>query len=148
MATALTRGKPGRMAVGGWSEGAGLALLGAAAPENRAAFRGLLVIGLSVRGFLGWKLADSLTYLTKREPDEPRFDSAAFLAKRSPLPLVMIHSSGDEYVKPELARGMFDKAAEPKRFFLVQSRDHRYDGNQGEFFRALREALEWVRTGQ
>ncbi len=148
MASALTRGRPGMMIVGGWSEGAALALLGAAAPENRTTFRGLLAVGLPAHGFLGWKLADNLTYLTKREPDEPQFDSVPLLAKVSPLPLVMIQSTADDYVKPEVARGMFDKAAQPKRFYLIQARDHRYDGNQGEFFRVLREGLEWMQTGR
>jgi pimeloyl-ACP methyl ester carboxylesterase len=146
MAGVLTRGRPENLVVGGWSEGAGLALLGAAAPENRAAFRGLLAIGLPVRGFLGWKLADNITYLTKRDPNEPHFDSAPLLPRVSPLPLAMIHSSGDEYVKPDVARWMFDAAAQPKRFFLVQARDHHYAGNQREFFRVLREALEWIRA--
>jgi pimeloyl-ACP methyl ester carboxylesterase len=148
MAGMLTRGKPEKLVVGGWSEGAGLALLGAAAAENRGAFRGLLAIGLPARGFLGWRLADNITYVTKRDPAEPHFDSAPLLPKVSPLALAMIHSSGDEYVKPDLARQMFDAASQPKRFFLVEARDHRYDGNQGDFFRALRQALEWMRESQ
>jgi pimeloyl-ACP methyl ester carboxylesterase len=148
MAAVLTQNSPEKVVVGGWSEGAGLALLGAASPENRAAFRGLLAIGLPARGFLGWKMADSITYLTKRDPNEPHFDSVPLLPRVSPLPLAMIHSSGDEYVKLELARKMFENAAQPKRFFQVEARDHRYDGNQGDFFRALRESLEWIRTGK
>jgi dienelactone hydrolase len=148
MAGVLTQSKPGKIVVGGWSEGAGLALLGAAVPENRAAFRGLLAIGLPYRGFLGWRLSDSITYLTKRDPDEPHFDSMPLLPRVSPLPLAMIHSSGDEYVQPDLARRMFDTAGQPKRFFLVQARDHRYDGNQKDFFRVLGEALEWIRASQ
>jgi hypothetical protein len=148
MAGVLTQSKPEKIVVGGWSEGAGLALLGAVAPENRAAFRGLLAIGLPERGFLGWRLSDNITYLTKRDPNEPHFDSMPLLPRVSPLPLAMIHSSGDEYVKPDLARKMFDRAAQPKRFFLVEARNHHYNGNQGDFFRAMREALEWIRTSQ
>ena len=148
MAGVLTQSKPEKIVVGGWSEGAGLALLGAAAPENRATFRGLLTIGLPDRGFLGWRLSDSITYLTKRSPDEPHFDSMPLLPRVSPLPLAMIHSSGDEYVKLDLARRMFDTAAQPKRFFLVEARDHRYDGNQKDFFRVLGEALDWIRASQ
>ncbi len=146
MAGMLTRGNPERLVVAGWSEGAGLALLGAASADSRTAFRGLLTMGLPVRGFLGWRLADSLTYLTKRDPDEPHFDTAPLLARVSPLPLAMIHSSGDEYVTVDQTQRMFAGAAEPKRFFLVKARDHRYSGNQADFFRVLREALEWIQA--
>ena len=148
MSGVLSPRNPEKMVVGGWSEGGGLALLGAAAPQNRAVFRGLLTIGLPDRGFLGWRLVDNITYLTKREPDEPHFDSIPLLPRVSPLPIAMIHSSGDEYVRLDLARRMFDTAAQPKRFFLVEARNHRYEGNQADFFRVLGEALEWLRASQ
>jgi pimeloyl-ACP methyl ester carboxylesterase len=148
MAGVLASKAPDKTVVGGWSEGAGLALLAAAATENRAAFLGLVTIGLPERGFLGWKLADSITYLTRRDPNEPHFDAVPQLLRLSPLPLAMIHSSGDEYIKLDVAKKMFDSAAQPKRLFLVDARNHSYDGNQGEFFRVLREALEWIRTSR
>ena len=148
MAGVLAQGKPGKMLVGGWSEGAGLALVGAAAKENREVFGGLLTIGLPERGFLAWRLADAITYLTRREPSEPSFESAPLLARVSPLPLAMIQSTGDEYVNPDLARKMFARAAEPKRFLLIEAKNHRFDGNQAEFFRTLQQALEWRRTSK
>jgi hypothetical protein len=39
-------------------------------------------------------------------------------------------------------------AGEPKRFVLVEARNHRFDGNQPEFFRQLRAMIEWVNTAQ
>ncbi|MCC7175572.1 MAG: alpha/beta fold hydrolase [Bryobacterales bacterium] len=144
MAVAVRPGGEERIIISGWSEGAGLALLGASAPQNQSVFRGLLAVGLPDRAFLGWRLADSVTYLTKRNPNEPDFDCLPLLPKVSPLPLAMIQSSGDEYVTMALARKMFDAAAEPKRFFPVEARNHRYDGSQQAFFRVLGEALGWI----
>jgi fermentation-respiration switch protein FrsA (DUF1100 family) len=60
----------------------------------------------------------------------------------------MIQSSRDEYVPVEEARRLFAAAGEPKRFVLVEARNHRFDGNQPEFFRQLRAMIEWVNTAQ
>ncbi len=142
----MTQGRNEKVTVSGWSEGAGLALLAAATPEGKSAWRGLVAIGLPDYGFLGWRLADNMTYLTKKDPVEPRFDALAHVPKVAPLPTAMIFSNRDEYVPPAKARQLFDAATEPKRIFQVDARDHRFDGNQAEFFKVLREALGWVHT--
>jgi dienelactone hydrolase len=128
----------------GWSEGANLGVLATASAENRQAFKGLAVLGLSERGVLGWRWADNVTYLTKKEPDEPHYQTVTYLPKIAPLPFLMIHSSHDEYTPVERARKLFESAGEPKRFRLVDAQNHRFDGAQGDFFRGLREGLEWV----
>lgn len=130
----------------GWSEGAGLALLAASSEENKAVFRGLVLFGLTESNVLAWHWTDYLSYLTKADPKEPSFRSADFLARVTPLPFVMIHSTGDQYTSVATAREMFALAREPRRFILVEARNHRFDGNQEEFFRRLRESLEWIRT--
>lgn len=129
----------------GWSTGAGLGLLGVAAKEGAGAFTGLIALGLPERSPLGWRTADNITWITKREPNEPAFRSADFMAKTA-TPLLLIHSSGDEYTPVEAARKMFAAASQPKRFVLIQARNHHYDGNHDEFFRALREGLGWLET--
>jgi len=128
----------------GWSEGAGLGVLGAAPEGNRSALAGLVAIGLPDCAVLGWRLADTITWITKRMPNEPRFLTGPHLARVAPLPFAMIHSTGDEYTPPPAARKLFERAGEPKRLFLVQARNHRFEGNQDEFFRSLRESLEWI----
>lgn len=144
MARHVTGGRTQRISLLGWSEGAGLALLGAAASGNKDVFSGLVSIGMPESAILGWRLTDNLTYLTRREPNEPTFATAAFLQQVSPLPLAMIHSSHDEYISTSSARKLFDGAREPKRFFLIEARNHRYDGNRDQFLRVLREALQWI----
>jgi fermentation-respiration switch protein FrsA (DUF1100 family) len=128
----------------GWSEGAGLGVLAGAAAENKQVFRGIVTIGLPDYVVLGWRLLDNVTYVTKRKPDEPTVSTWVYLPKIAPLPLLMIHSSGDEYADVSLARKLFGAAREPKRFSLVEAQNHKFDGNRDEFFRNLREGLGWM----
>lgn len=46
------------------------------------------------------------------------------LGKLSPRPLLMIHGGGDTYIKPDMARALFDAAREPKEFWLVEKAKH------------------------
>lgn len=136
-----------RVALVGWSEGAGLGLLAAAAPQNKGLFSGLIAIGLSESSALGWHWQDDLTYLTKNDPDEPEFPSAPYLPRVAPLPLLMIQASEDVYVSSAVARGLFALAGRPKCFALVRAEDHRFSGNEAEFYRVLRAGLEWLGAG-
>ncbi len=136
------RGKRG-VALIGWSEGAGLMTLAAAAP-SKDAYTGVITMGLGNENVLGWRLVDTLTYLTKRRPGEPTFFALSYMPRVAPLPLVMIQSSNDEYVGKDEAARLFGAAREPKRFVQVDARNHRFDGAQPEFFRQLRQALEWI----
>jgi dienelactone hydrolase len=145
LAEKLRRSSGDGLIFAGWSEGAGLAVLAGASEENKKTFRGIVAIGLTDSTVLGWRWTDNVTYVTKRAPDEPAVATASYLPKVAPLPFLQIHSSGDEYTSVSLSRKLFDAAREPKRFSLVQAQNHRFDGNQGDFFRALREGLNWMK---
>jgi dienelactone hydrolase len=128
----------------GWSEGAGLCVLGAAGSGKQDVFAGVVAIGLGEQTVLGWRLADALTWITRRVPNEPTFRSVSYLAKVAPLRLAVLHSSGDEYTRPERVKEMFAAAAEPKRLDLIEARNHRFDGGRDRFFSALRTSLDWT----
>jgi fermentation-respiration switch protein FrsA (DUF1100 family) len=49
------------------------------------------------------------------------------MPKLAPRPLLMIHGEGDSYIKPDMARSLFERAGEPKEFWLVPGAKH----NQG-----------------
>jgi dienelactone hydrolase len=140
----LVSGKARHVALVGWSEGAGLMVLAAASSEGRKYFRGLITMGLGDSNVLGWSWLDDVTYVTKTEPREPTFSALSFMDKISPLPLVMLQSNRDEYVPIEEAQRLFERAREPKKFVLIEAQNHRFDGNQEEFYRRLLEALRWV----
>jgi alpha-beta hydrolase superfamily lysophospholipase len=133
-----------RVILAGWSEGAGLAVLAAAAPQYQSKYSGLVTLGLSDSNVLGWRWSDDLTYLTKRPPNEPTFSCLALIPRVAPVPVVMLQSSHDEYVSPQESRQLFEAAAEPKRHVVIEARNHRFDGNLQEFYRRLQEALQWV----
>jgi alpha-beta hydrolase superfamily lysophospholipase len=41
-----------------------------------------------------------------------------------PRPWLMIHGGGDTYIKPEMAAALFDRAAQPKEFWIVPEAKH------------------------
>ncbi|MCM3873588.1 MAG: prolyl oligopeptidase family serine peptidase [Pyrinomonadaceae bacterium] len=133
-----------RISIVGWSEGAGLAVLAASAPDNEAVFDGVVVFGLSSTAILGWRLRDDVTYLSHRDPNEPMFRTNDYISKVAPLPLCLIQSSGDEFITREEAEGLFAAAQQPKLYREVPAQDHGFNGNSEGFFQALREGLAWV----
>jgi dienelactone hydrolase len=128
----------------GWSEGAGLCLLGAAAPEGKNLFTGLITLGLPAKTVLGWRTVDYLTWITKKTPNEPVFRSIDYIDRVTPLRLWMLQSTKDEYVSLDKSQELFAAASEPKRFSAVEAGNHRFDGNQKELFRLIGEGLQWL----
>ena len=47
-----------------------------------------------------------------------------FLHRLAPRPLLMIHGGGDTYIKPEMARALFERVRGPKEFWLVEGAKH------------------------
>ena len=140
----VSTGKGETVGLVGWSEGAGLMLLAAASQGNERKFSGLVTMGLPDVNALGWSWLDGLTDVIRHTPREPTFSALAYMDRVSPLPLAMIQSSKDEYVPLAEARSLFDRAREPKRFFLIDALNHHFDGNREIFFSKLREALRWI----
>jgi fermentation-respiration switch protein FrsA (DUF1100 family) len=129
----------------GWSEGGGLGVVAASLEDNRDFFNGLVTLGLGESNILGWRKADYITYITHREPDEPKFLSSDYIAKVSPLPFFMIQSEKDEYVPRAEALKLFSLAQEPKKYVLIEKAlNHQYDGNTAGFFRELKNGLRWI----
>ncbi|MFO0804537.1 MAG: prolyl oligopeptidase family serine peptidase [Gemmataceae bacterium] len=57
----------------------------------------------------------------ERGVNYPSVEKAVSRLKR---PLLMIHGDGDAYIKPEMAKALFARAAEPKEFWLVPKAKH------------------------
>ena len=127
----------------GWSEGAGLFVLGAAGDGNKNIFNGLVAFGLGDENVLAWHWSNNIMSLVKK-PKEPTFRAADYMAKIAPLPLLMIQSSHDQYTSVDEANRLFALAHEPKRLVVVDGQNHRFDGNQNEFFLKLRDGLSWA----
>jgi pimeloyl-ACP methyl ester carboxylesterase len=54
-------------------------------------------------------------------------------------PLLMIHGGGDTYIKPEMARELFERARGPKEFWLVEGAKHNqaFHAANGEYQRRV-----------
>jgi alpha-beta hydrolase superfamily lysophospholipase len=144
-ASAATGRKPILVGV---SEGAGLSVLAATDPETKALIGGVIGLGLPELNELGWRWKDSLVYLTHRAPNEPTFSAAATVAAVAPLPLAIIQSTHDEFVPLAETQRIFERAASPKRLWIVEAENHRFSNNLPEFDARLMEAIEWVRRNQ
>jgi dienelactone hydrolase len=129
----------------GVSEGAGLSVLAATAPETKTAIGGVIALGLPNLNELAWRWKDSLIYLTHRTPNEPTFNAAAIIDQVAPTPLAAIHSTRDEFVPVGEVQELLRRAREPKKLWIVNASDHRFSDNLSEFDRRLLEALEWIR---
>ena len=144
-ASHFTRSKPILIGI---SEGAGLSVLAASDPITQQSIAGVIGIGLPDRNELGWRLRDSIIYLTHGVPNEPTFSAAAVVGKVSPLPLALLHSAHDEYAPLADVQRMMSLGSEPKRLWVVGASDHRFSDNLSGFDKSLLEAVAWVGQNQ
>ena len=127
----------------GWSEGAGLAVLAGLDPATRTDLHGVVAIGLPELNELAWHWSDSVIYVTKKVPDEPTFNSKDYVGKLSPVPLMVIQSTQDDFVPLETARSIFARAGEPKQITFIDAGNHRFEGQRPAFWQALDRSFAW-----
>jgi alpha-beta hydrolase superfamily lysophospholipase len=138
------QGGKGRPLLVGVSEGAGLSVLAASDPQTKSAIAGVIALGLPDLNELGWRWRDAMIYLTHGVPKEPTFSAAAIIGRVTPLPLVAIHSTRDEFVPLEEARRVMAAAGEPKQLWIVAASDHRFSDNQSGLQQRLVDAIAWI----
>jgi dienelactone hydrolase len=130
----------------GVSEGAGLSVLAATAPEVQSRVAGVVALGLPDQNELGWRWRDSIIYVTKKTPNEPLFSAREVAARVSPVPLAAIHSTHDEFVALPEIHDILARAREPKQLWVIEAADHRFSDNQPELQRRLKEAIAWIES--
>jgi dienelactone hydrolase len=130
--------------VSGVSEGAAIAVLAAASPQNHDWLRGVITMGLPPVAELAWRWADMRSWLTKGDAREPSFAPKDVIASVSPVPLVMIQSTTDEYVRQEDYERLEAAAAAPKKLVLIDARNHRFTDRRMELRAAYLAALDWI----
>jgi hypothetical protein len=140
------KGSPGRPLLVGVSEGAGLSVLAATAPDLQPRIGGVIGLGLPDLNELGWRFRDSMIYVTKKTPDEPTFSVRKIVERVSPVPLAALHSTHDEFVPLPEVQGILAQAREPKRLWVIEAANHRMSDNQPELQRRLREAIAWIES--
>ncbi len=133
-----------RVVLVGWSEGAGIVALAASGDAGKQKYAGVVVFGLSDKNVIAWRLKDNLSILTQREPNEPTFSVMPHLASVSPTPFAMLRADKDQFVSSTEAQALYEAAREPKRYVEVDAENHRFDGNDEEFYKELKESIEWA----
>lgn len=130
----------------GVSEGAALSALAASDAANHGWIDGVIAMGLPEVAELAWHWSDVGAWILKKDANEPSFHAHEIIAGVSPVPLVLIQSTRDEYVPEADYRRLFDTAREPKQLRLIAAANHRFTDKQPELRAAYASALDWVRT--
>ncbi len=130
--------------VAGVSEGAALSVLAASSPANHKWINGVITLGLPRTAELAWRWADAMSFITKKDCDEPSFEPATFVAGIAPIPLLMIQSRNDEFV-PERDFRMFEQIpSSPKQLVLIDASNHRFTDRRPELKTQIRAGLVWL----
>lgn len=128
----------------GVSEGAGIAVVAAAAQDNHAWVHGVITMGLPELSEIAWRWSDFTSWITKKDAAEPSVRATEFVGRIAPVPLAMIQSVKDEYVPEADYRAIERAAREPKTLTLIPASNHRFTDRLPELRRAYVEALAWV----
>ena len=127
----------------GHSLGGAIAVQLAAEVQDEA---GLIVEGTftsiaDVVGTFKWGWLPVRPFITQR------FDAAARIAQVG-APVLVVHGSDDTLIRPELGRALYEKAAQPKRFLLVEGGSHHNTNALGQDqYRQALGALFGLRKG-
>ncbi len=134
--------------VSGVSEGAALAVLAGASPQNRSWLNGVMTMGLPPTAELGWRWSDFTSWITKKDSNEPMFAPREFVADVSPLPLCMVQSTSDEYVTTADYRTFERVARDPKKLVLIGASNHRFTDRRPQLQAEVIGCLAWMREHQ
>lgn len=130
--------------VSGVSEGAALAIVAAAAPDNHSWIAGAITMGLPAIAEIAWRWSDFTTWITKKDASEPSVKARDYLASVSPVPLVMIQSTKDEYVPKTDYRDLESAARAPHQQLLIDASNHRFTDKIPELQKTYNSALAWI----
>jgi type IV secretory pathway VirJ component len=131
----------------GVSEGAALAVAAAAGAANHEWVQGVLTLGLPPSAELAWRWSDFTAWITKKDASEPSFEPDAVIAGVAPLPIWMIQSTRDEYVKETDYRRFEAAAKPPKRLVLIEAGNHRFTDKIPELKEQVIAGLAWIAAG-
>ncbi len=127
----------------GVSEGAGLAVVAMGQTQASPLCRGIIALGLPLKTALGWRWTDFTSWISKKEPNEPEVNTKDYLV-RLKVPIVLVHSTHDEYDLIDKVKAAYNDAPEPKRFHEVDASNHRFSNKIPEVMSLVDTSLEWI----
>ncbi len=132
----------------GVSRGAGLAVVAAGRPEFNVELAGVLAVALTKEE----EFVRQYQVMPGRTPsDMPtrelvEFQTYEYLDRLRAVPLVVIQSTGDNYLPAAAARKLFGPDTDLRRFVSIESRDHSFDGARDALYTQMADALTWMST--
>ena len=130
----------------GVSRGAGLAVVAAGRRELNVELAGVLAVALTkeeeyVRQYQV-KPGRTPSDMPTRELVE--FQTYEYLDRLRSLPLVVIQSTGDNYLPAASARTLFGPDTDLRRLVSIQAGDHSFDGARDALYAQMANALTWM----
>lgn len=132
----------------GVSRGAGLAVVAAGRRELNVELAGVLAIALTreeeyVRHY---QVKPGRTPADMPTRELVKFQTYRYLDRLRALPLVVIQSTGDNYLPAASARKLFGPDTDLRRFVSIEARDHSFDGAREALYAQMADALTWMST--
>jgi dienelactone hydrolase len=142
-------GEATEVVLGGWSLGAGYALIVAANPQIKPQVKGVVCIAISRENESFYSLLDALKSKLSLHTRGPFLDAAQALKQIAPLPVAILQAERDKSATPKEAQMLLQvanlKASDPIRLLIVKSaRNHRFEGARMDFDATLGQALDWI----
>lgn len=132
----------------GVSRGAGLAVIAAGRPDLNVELAGVLAVALTkeeeyVRQY---RVQPGRTPSDMPTRELVEFQTYEYLDRLRSLPLVVIQSTGDNYLPAAAARKLFGPDTDLRRFVSIESRGHSFEGARDALYAELARALTWMST--
>jgi pimeloyl-ACP methyl ester carboxylesterase len=129
-----------RVVLVGKSRGAGLAVAAAAVPVLRRQLDGLLMVGLTrEEEYVRRPLRG-----TRRRSPPVMLETYDVLPQIGSVPVVVIQSTGDEYVSAPNARELFGPDTPVRRLVAIESPNHNFSGALPALYAELERSLQWI----
>lgn len=138
--TALGLSSSTRVVLVGKSRGAGLAVAGAAVPLLRRQLDGVLAVGLTrEEEYVHRRLPG-----TRRRSPLVMLETYDVLPQLGTVPVIVIQSTGDQYVPARSARELFGPDTPQRRLVPIDSPDHNFSHALPVLYAELEKGLEWI----
>jgi hypothetical protein len=130
----------------GVSRGAGLAVVAAGGRELNVELAGVLAVALTreeeyVRHY---QVKPGRTPSDMPTRELVGFQTYEYLDRLRALPLVVIQSTGDNYLPAASARALFGPDTDLRRLVSIEARDHSFDGARDALYARMADALTWM----
>ncbi len=130
----------------GVSRGAGLAVVAAGRSDLNVELAGVLAVALTreeeyVRHY---RVRPGRTPSDMPKRELVAFETYEYLDRLRALPLVVIQSTGDNYLPAAAARKLFGPDTDLRRLVPIQARDHSFDGARDALYAQMADALAWM----